>query len=78
MKKVIFVLSFVFSMLFASTTFAATENSYVCEKSQVVSTEMSPSFEANQTAAKKGGGVVIITDDTVVIITEDVIVIIFR
>lgn len=65
MKKFIFILSFVFTMFLANTTFASTE---------ICSTK-SHNVEFNNNLSE-GGDTIIITKDTVIVITEDGTVII--
>ena len=70
MKKLVFILSFVFAMFFANTTFAATtDNSSVNEKAQIVLTETNQSVDVSDAIVKADPIIIIIVDgDTIIII----------
>ena len=70
MKKFVFILSFVFAIFFANTTFAATtDNSSVNEKAQIVLTETNQSVDVSDAIVKADPIIIIIVDgDTIIII----------
>lgn len=69
MKKFVFILSFVFAMFFANTTFAATtDNSSVNEKAQIVLTETNQSVDVSDAVTTEPTIYIIIFDDGTVII----------
>jgi len=69
MKKFVFILSFVFAMFFANTTFAATtDNSSVNEKAQIVLTETNQSVDVSDAVTTEPTFYIIIFDDGTVII----------
>ncbi len=70
MKKFVFILSFVFAMFFANTTFASTaNNSSVNEKAQIVLTETNQSIDVSDAVVKANPIIIIIVDgDTIIII----------
>ena len=70
MKKFVFILSLVFAMFFANTTFASTtDNSSVNEKAQIVLSETNQSIDVSDAVLKANPIVIIIVDgDTIIII----------
>lgn len=70
MKKFVFILSLVFAMFFANTTFASTtDNSSVNEKAQIVLSETNQSINVSDAVLKANPIVIIIVDgDTIIII----------
>ena len=68
MKKLIFILSFVFAMFFTTASFASSTDNMVSEKAQVVLTETNETIDASEAVAKDVIVIVIITDDEIIII----------
>ena len=68
MKKLIFLLSFVFAMFFTTATFASTTDNLVSEKAQIVLTETNETVELADAVARDVIVIVIITDDEIIII----------
>lgn len=69
MRKFVFILSFVFAMFFANTTFAATtDNSSVNEKAQIVLAETNQSVDVRDAVTAEPTVYVFVLEDGTVII----------
>lgn len=68
MKKLIFILSFVFAMFFTTASFASTTDNLASEKAQIVLTETNETIEMADAVARDIIVIIIITDDEIIII----------